>query len=179
MANIANRETLDLEASKIFTPAVPVSERELFSGRIEQLRRVFDAINQRGQHAIIFGERGVGKTSLANIIGAMLTQSQKTLAPRINCEGGDDFLALAKRILSQINLIQEQQKIGFQHGKQTRYVPATEAVKHVTLANVVDLLGTLGTRQSVIIILDEFDRIKSRHTRTAVADMIKALSDYS
>jgi Cdc6-like AAA superfamily ATPase len=179
MVDTAQREMLDFEAGKVFTPAVPVSERELFSGRIDQLRRVFDAINQHGQHAIIFGERGVGKTSLANIIGAILSQSQKTLAPRINCEGGDDFITLSKRILSQINLIQEQQKIGFEHGKQVRYVPAIEAVKHVTLTNVVDLLGTLGTRQSVIIILDEFDRIRNKQARTAVADMIKALSDYS
>src|SRR5882762_1165730 len=150
MANIANRETLDLEASKIFTPAVPVSERELFSGRIEQLRRVFDAINQRGQHAIIFGERGVGKTSLANIIGAILGQSQKSLAPRINCESSDDFGTLSKRILSQINLIQDQQNVGFQQGKRVRYVPALEAIKNVTLTSIADLLGTLGTRQPVI-----------------------------
>ena len=68
MVDTAQREMLDFEAGKVFTPAVPVSERELFSGRIDQLRRVFDAINQHGQHAIIFGERGVGKTSLANII---------------------------------------------------------------------------------------------------------------
>jgi hypothetical protein len=56
MTDTTDRQSLDFEAGKVFTPAVPVSERELFSGRIEQLRRVFDAINQRGQHAIIFGE---------------------------------------------------------------------------------------------------------------------------
>ena len=158
-------------------------ERAMKSSLPSQLRKGFwkcDKNQTRPTSARIhFGERGVGKTSLANIIGAILTQSQKTLAPRINCEGSDDFIALSKRILSQINLIQDQQKIGFQHGEQVRYVPATEAVKHVTLTSVVDLLGTLGTRQPVIIILDEFDRIKSKHTRTAVADMIKALSDYS
>src|SRR6266446_1505010 len=180
MADTAQREMLDFEAGKVFTPAVPVSERELFSGRIEQLRRVFDAINQRGQHAIIFGERGVGKTSMANIIGAILGQSQNTLAPRINCESNDDFGNLSKRILSQINLVKDQQNVGFQQGKRVRYVPAVEAVKgNVTLTSVVDLLGTLGTRQPVIIILDEFDRIRNKHTRTAVADMVKALSDYS
>jgi Cdc6-like AAA superfamily ATPase len=179
VTDTAKRETLDFEAGKVFTPAVPVSERELFSGRIEQLRRVFDAINQRGQHAIIFGERGVGKTSMANIIGAILGQSQKTLAPRINCESNDDFATLSKRILSQINLIQDRQNVGFQQGKQVRYVPALEAVKNVTLNSVVDLLGTLGTRQPVVIILDEFDRIRNKRTRIAVADMVKALSDYS
>jgi Cdc6-like AAA superfamily ATPase len=179
VTDTARRETLDFEAGKVFTPAIPVSERELFSGRIEQLRRVFDAINQRGQHAIIFGERGVGKTSMANIIGAILGQSQNTLAPRINRESNDDFGNLSKRILSQINLVQDQKNVGFQQGKRIRYVPAVEAVKNVTLTGLIDLLGTLGTRQPVIIILDEFDRIRNKHTRTAVADMVKALSDYA
>jgi Cdc6-like AAA superfamily ATPase len=180
MTDLDKQARLDFEASRVFTPAIPVSERELFSGRIEQLRRVFDTINQLGQHAVIFGERGVGKTSLANIIGTRLSISQNVLAARINCEGGDNFDTLAKKILSQINLIQDRQKVGFAPGAQIKkYVPALEAVKSVTLTSVVDLLGTLGTRQVVIIILDEFDRVKDKKTRVAIADMIKALSDYS
>jgi Cdc6-like AAA superfamily ATPase len=179
MPDPAKQATLDFEASKVFTPAVPVSVKELFSGRLEQLRRVFDAINQLGQHVVIFGERGVGKTSLANIIGTMLGSTHNTLAPRINCESSDTFDTLSKKILSQINLIQDRQKVGFQPGKQMKYVPALDAIKNVTLSGVVDLLGTLGTKQVVIIILDEFDRIKSRKARIAVADMIKTLSDYS
>ena len=179
MLDAEKKEMLDFEASKVLTPAVPVSERELFSGRQEQLRRVFDAVNQRGQHALIFGERGVGKTSLANVIATILGSTQNTLAPRINCESSDNFDGLARKILSQINLIQERQKVGFQEGTQTKYVPAIDVVKNPNLSNVVDLLGTLGTRQLVIIILDEFDRVKNRETRVAVADMIKSLSDYS
>jgi Cdc6-like AAA superfamily ATPase len=179
VADVAKRETLDFEAGKVFTPAVPVSEKELFSGRLDQLRRIFDAVNQRGQHVVIFGERGVGKTSLANIIGSILGATRNTLAPRINCESSDDFGTLSKKILSQINLIQDRQKVGFQPGKQIKYVPAIDAVKNVTLSSVVDLLGTLGTKQLVIIILDEFDRIRNKDARIAIADMIKALSDYS
>jgi Cdc6-like AAA superfamily ATPase len=175
----SKQEMLDFQAGRVFTPAVPISEKELFSGRLDQLRRIFDAVNQLGQHAVIFGERGVGKTSLANIIGTILGGTRNTLAPRINCESSDDFGTLSKKILSQINLIQDRQKVGFQSGTQIKYVPATDAIKNVTLSSVVDLLGTLGTRQLVIIILDEFDRIKNRETRIAIADMIKALSDYS
>jgi Cdc6-like AAA superfamily ATPase len=179
MPDAAKQATLDFDASKVFTPAVPVSEKELFSGRLEQLRRVFDAVNQRGQHAVIFGERGVGKTSLVNIIGTILGGTKNALAPRVNCESADDFVTLSKKILSQINLIQDGQSVGFQSGKDVKYVPAVDAIKNVTLSSVVDLLGTLGARQLVIIILDEFDRIKNRKTRVAVADMIKAMSDYS
>ena len=53
-------EQIALDVGKVFTPAVPVSDRDLFIGRIEEIRRLVDAINQRGQHAAIFGNRGVG-----------------------------------------------------------------------------------------------------------------------
>jgi Holliday junction resolvasome RuvABC ATP-dependent DNA helicase subunit len=37
-----------------------------------------DAINQQGQHVLIYGERGVGKTSLANVLSGFLkTMGQK------------------------------------------------------------------------------------------------------
>lgn len=60
---------LQHQASAVFTPAVPISSDSLFAGRSTQISKLVDAINQRGQHAVLFGERGVGKTSLANVLG--------------------------------------------------------------------------------------------------------------
>ena len=48
-----------------FTPGAPIDSRDLFAGRTRQIDKAINTIFQRGQHAIIFGERGVGKTSLA------------------------------------------------------------------------------------------------------------------
>jgi len=59
---------LSLQAGLVFTPNTPIDQRALFAGRGDQIRRIIDAVNQAGQHAILFGERGVGKTSLANVI---------------------------------------------------------------------------------------------------------------
>ncbi len=56
------------DVNEAFSPGAPVQERDLFAGRIEQLRALVDSVQQRGRHAIVFGERGVGKTSLANIL---------------------------------------------------------------------------------------------------------------
>lgn len=56
---------LSMQAGQVFTPGSPVNERDLFSGRIEQIQSVLDAVTQRGYHAVLYGERGVGKTSLA------------------------------------------------------------------------------------------------------------------
>jgi hypothetical protein len=44
-------------AAQVFSPGAPIDESDLFAGRVEQLRDLINAVNQRGQHAIIFGER--------------------------------------------------------------------------------------------------------------------------
>ena len=58
------------KVSKVFTPGAPVSENDLFAGRRGEINKVFDAINQVGQHAVIYGDSGVGKTSLAKILAS-------------------------------------------------------------------------------------------------------------
>ena len=51
------------------------------------VRRVIDAVNQTGQHVLIYGERGVGKTSLANVIDAFLAPftSEVIQTCKFNC----------------------------------------------------------------------------------------------
>jgi Cdc6-like AAA superfamily ATPase len=175
----SERENLAFKASTVFTPAVPVNEKELFAGRLEQVERVIDAINQRGQHTIVFGERGVGKTSLANILASMFGSPRDTLAPKVNCDATDDFQTLWGKMLSKINLSQDKRPPGFRAEKQEKLVAASETLReNVTPDGVCRLLTHLGEAQVVIIIFDEFDRLKNQKARRAMADTIKALSDY-
>ena len=51
--------------AEVFTPGAPIDSLDLFAGRIEQIKDVLTAVVQRGQHLVLYGERGVGKTSLA------------------------------------------------------------------------------------------------------------------
>jgi ABC-type transport system involved in cytochrome bd biosynthesis fused ATPase/permease subunit len=59
-----------------------VSNPDLFAGRKEQIDRVFGAVFSPGQHAAIYGERGVGKSSLATIIyDVVILSGQHTFIP--------------------------------------------------------------------------------------------------
>src|SRR6266540_7408359 len=98
---LAQEERLRLRAEigKVFNPAAPVEEKALFAGRIEQVNNVVDAISQRGQHAIIYGERGVGKTSLANVLQQMLTSAgQHVFALRFNGEEKATFTTIWRKM---------------------------------------------------------------------------------
>ena len=43
-----------------FSPGAPIDELDLLAGRTAQIDRMLDTVAQRGQHAILYGERGVG-----------------------------------------------------------------------------------------------------------------------
>jgi len=63
-------ESLRLRATILttFTPGRPINKLDLLAGREEQISKVLEAVLSPGQHAAIYGERGVGKSSLANLI---------------------------------------------------------------------------------------------------------------
>src|SRR3546814_14382800 len=57
-----------LSFRSIFTPSQPVVERERFAGRVEALRMLIAGLEDQRLHAVIYGDRGIGKTSLLQIL---------------------------------------------------------------------------------------------------------------
>jgi Cdc6-like AAA superfamily ATPase len=170
----------EILATKVFTPATPVSESALFAGRMKELRRVIDTINQRGRHSVIFGERGVGKTSLASVISSRLSVAGSTvIAPRVNCDSTDNFTTLWRKVFSQVDLLKKTPAIGFQLSIFEETIKAADVIKENAGPDEVRrLLSLLSETGMFIIIFDEFDRIMDETTRRMMADTIKALSDH-
>jgi Cdc6-like AAA superfamily ATPase len=179
----SEQPTLDLEilATRVFMPATPVSETALFAGRMKELRRVLDTINQRGRHAVIFGERGVGKTSLASTLASRLVTPGGTtvIAPRVNCDSSDTYASLWRKVFSHIDLLKKTPAVGFQLTIFEETIKAADVVSDTAGPDEVRrLLSLLSTTGMLVIIFDEFDRILNETTRRMMADTIKALSDH-
>ena len=178
----ATEQPIDREVlvGRVFTPATPVSEGALFAGRMEQLRKVLDTINQRGQHSVIFGERGVGKTSLASVLSSRLRIPGTTvIAPRVNCDSSDTYASLWKKVFSHIDLLRKTPAVGFQRSILEETVKAAEVIgEDVTPDAVRRMLTLLADTGLFIVIFDEFDRIMEPLVRRSMADTIKALSDH-
>jgi Cdc6-like AAA superfamily ATPase len=153
-----------MRSGEIFTPSAPIDNQALFAGRVNQLNRIIGAVSQRGQHAILFGERGVGKTSLANVLLKILRGSQQNFKSVIvNCDSEDRFEQLWCKIFLEL---ENTQNLDFeQHQINPEFI-------RVRLQR--QIVG------SAIIIVDEMDRIKTDAYFTAfMADTIKTLSDHS
>jgi Cdc6-like AAA superfamily ATPase len=161
-----------------FRPAAPIDRRDLFAGRTAQINDLFGVVAQPGQHGVIYGERGVGKTSLATV-AADLIGSTPAMTARVNCDTGDTFASVWRKVFDKIEIIVQTPSFGFagdsEHVLTTaeRYLGG-ESVTPDDVRRVLELLATFG---GVTVFIDEFDRLPRNGAQTMFADTIKTLSD--
>jgi Cdc6-like AAA superfamily ATPase len=159
-----------------FTPSQPVAERKFFAGREDVLRTIIRSIEDQRLHVVIYGERGIGKTSLMHVLTQAASEA-RYIVVYTSCGAHSSFDETFRSAAAEIPLL-------FHSG----FSPTTaEAEKGSSLADLLptepltprkfgDLCSKLtGTR--VLIILDEFDRVDEGSFRRDVAELIKNLSD--
>lgn len=149
--------------SEAFTPSAPVRRRDLFAGRINEIMSVASALSEPGRQVVLYGERGVGKTSLANIISQFRYQGDHhgdVTTVRVNCQTNDTFGSIWKRVFLEA---QRQVPDSWTYG-----APEPDEVRRL-----------LGSGPTMVVILDEFDRVDDDDSLSLMADLLKAVSDHA
>jgi Cdc6-like AAA superfamily ATPase len=145
--------------ARTFTPGAPIDSLELFAGRDIQVQDVISAITQRGYHVGLYGERGVGKTSLASVLAEIFAQPdfprfQSVLA---TCNTESSFESIWRDIF---------RSLGIAHEGEHRLSPE-------------DVRYEIGRLESpALIVIDELDRLEDDASLTLLADTLKAFSDH-
>jgi len=152
------------QVGAVFTPGAPIDDYSLFGGRIEQVMDVINTVGQKGRHVILYGERGVGKTSLANVLSEVFEDFDdlKLRSVGVNCHTNDDFSSVWDNIFRELEW----------DGRGEWAGSSPSEPEHIRFA-----LHRLGSQ--ALIVIDELDRLEDDEALSLLADTIKTLSDHA
>lgn len=170
------------------TPAKAISSPEHLKGRAAVLRQIDRSFNSPGKHIFIYGDRGVGKTSLAQT-AAFLQQSADNRPILVTC-GGATFLSTVRdavRAALPAGDAVFQKKVehklkagigGFGYD-MTRTLTSGVVPPVDSINDAIQLLKFVGECHSKepVIIFDEFDQLADDAQKKACAEVIKQVSD--
>lgn len=178
----------------IFTPNKPVDAIDLFIGRKEIVKSVIEGINTPGQHLLLYGDRGVGKSSLANVTARILDRSgliDGELSIK-RCSSSDTFETILEQILEEYFegatlteatiTTKNKENIGVKVIGIGAGIDKENTSSKKYLYQAVDSpskLAKLLKEKSGLFLIDEFDTLKSDEDKKKISELIKLLSDYN
>lgn len=165
-----------VRAGQVFRPSGPIDTQDMFSGRGKQIVEVIGAFGEQGRHAAIFGERGVGKTSLAKTVHEFMPEFIISL--RVGCDRTDSFSSIWQKVIDELKAA--TLRANWPHGEQDATLErAVEFLCYDEVGpdQVRHFLSLLTNIAPTVVFLDEFERVADSATKSLLADTIKMLSD--
>lgn len=188
VANFDNEDDFGRFLGEIFSPARAIKSVEFLKGREQNLQEISRAFTSPGRHAFIYGDRGVGKTSLA-LTCAQLHQSADADPLCVSCDSDANLFSIIRDIASQaiasnsFHFERVTKTIGFDfkflNAKKQTEISQGSAPILETLNECVDIIRMLPVYHSdrPVIVVDEFDRITDQGKRRQFAEFLKKVSD--
>ena len=168
--------------NEAFVPMRPVSTN-FFCGRAKEVARIVTDIMKPGAHVLLYGDRGVGKTSLAvHACDQLLNHRYIDSFFVVRCSGQDSFSSISRNIFDQLGIHQVSKRASttnFQGG-----IPAIKGGHSTSTEEEVyydysspEWVARELTDKNIVIIIDEFDTIKDTNEKAKFSWLIKNLSD--
>lgn len=163
---------LDLDISMLFDGA-PIDEEALFAGRSPEVEKILRTVFDRSKHVVLFGERGVGKTSLSNVFWKRFNKTLRSfIVARVQAGPQDSFSSLWTRALIELKAA------GMSSGK-AQHVAFNTDYTEITPSDVRRELQKCGANALPIVIVDEYNEIRDANAKTLTANLIKEFYDFS
>ena len=154
----------------------PVIDRRMFAGRLEIMKAVIQALEEQKLHVVVYGERGVGKTSLLQQI-SQAAKDARYLVVYIPCGQRSEFDETFRTVVSHIPLMFHSAygptSMESERGDTFASLLGPEPMTVVTAIEAAAKIE--GTR--VLVVLDDFDHATSEEFRRKIAEFLKSLSE--
>ena len=175
---------------KVFTPHQPIGSAQLLLGRESEIRRLLQHLSTPGQHVLLYGDRGVGKTSLANITRLLVPDERTVILCR--CDSMTSFRSIIFRALKAVGMdapAVETKSVHTEGGDARVGLSSFGAGVHAQNAQSATRPGMeqvspswaveqLGSANSLLLI-DEADAVRDKGDLLLLAEFVKLLSDAS
>jgi Archaeal ATPase. len=165
--------SLRFDIGQLFTPSTPIKLADLFAGRQAQISQLIEAVAEPGRHGVLYGERGVGKTSLSQILEFVVPAGrQKVVHSRKACTPGDTFESIWRKFFRDIRYTLYGSEDGREFSVSDLYPNS------ITPDDVLREMKHFSASDIPIFVIDEFNEIKDDgQTARLMANTIKTLSD--
>lgn len=182
---------LDSGVRNVFTPHQPIGSLDFFFGRQGEVQSIVEQINTPGQHSLLYGERGVGKSSLANIASKLLLRLLVAKLYVVRCDSHSTFESLLREPLLDVGIDIEimgtdsTSSVGGRAGIRAPLVEASAGGKRATTKSRVGPAGRVSPasaadalrEERALLLIDEADAIRDKADRGRLAEFVKLLSD--
>jgi Cdc6-like AAA superfamily ATPase len=172
----AGKPAIQTKLWEAFTPSRPKYSSRFFAGRRWALQRIITAVEQDQAHIVMFGPRGIGKTSLANVLAESASEVEY-LVLRYPCGSNATFEEIFRGLLRSLpaDYLDRATQAKFAGAENLeQLLPAGE----FSPTDLTAILSQIKLEHAILII-DEYDRVESKQLKNQLAEAIKNISDVS
>lgn len=189
ISSCRSNEEFGNRLNDVVFPTRPIRSIEYLKGRDNELETIERALYQDGRHIFIFGDRGVGKSSLA-ATAAYIHQSSEAQPIFVSGSIDDTFKSIIANIANQalsrsrIEVSKHHEDVGIEWrglkwGKGIEIIALDISSQIQSVGDATELLKQVAVRHSArpVVVIDEFDAISNVAERNKFASLLKQLGD--
>jgi len=171
----------------VFTPSSPIKDPDNLKGRDKEIEAILTTLISKGRHGLIFGDRGIGKSSLAisSLNGALKSKIHKGTIIKVQCGESSTFEKIIKKALIE----SDEDYASYKMEETIKTTGSLGVPKVISGERQVEIKKIIEKEKidpqqaadaikdlNAILLIDEFD-VTSEEVKKSVAELIKQLSD--